>query len=52
MVIYNKLCHRVVVRNGNFTGDSGGMNNKISLLKLERIHINEEKLKIEGISIN
>lgn len=41
-------CHRVVGTNGSLTGYGGGMNNKISLLKLEGMNINEEKLKIEG----
>ena len=45
-------CHRVVGTNGNLTGYGGGMNNKISLLKLEGRHINEEKLKIEAKFIN
>ena len=40
-------CHRVVGTNRSLTGYGGGMNNKISLLKLEGMNINEEKLKIE-----
>ena len=40
-------CHRVVGTSGILTGYGGGMNNKISLLKLEGININKEKLKIE-----
>ena len=30
-------CHRVVGTNGNLTGYGGGINNKVELLKLERI---------------
>ena len=41
-------CHRVVGTSGSLTGYGGGMNNKISLLKLEGMNINEGKLKIEG----
>ena len=40
-------CHRVVGTNRSLIGYGGGMNNKISLLKLEGMNINEEKLKIE-----
>ncbi len=35
-------CHRVISANGNLTGYGGGINNKISLLKLE--HIDTSKL--------
>lgn len=34
-------CHRVVGANGNLTGYGGGIKNKISLLELEGINMNE-----------
>lgn len=32
-------CHRVVGKNGNLTGYSGGIDKKIELLKLEKVNI-------------
>lgn len=40
-------CHRVIGKNGNLTGYSGGIENKLKLLKLERNDINKFYFKQE-----
>lgn len=34
-------CHRVIGKSGNLTGYSGGMHNKIDLLKLEKVNMDK-----------
>ena len=44
-------CHRVVGTNGRLTGYGGGIKNKIELLKLERIDIDEYFIPNRGTAL-
>lgn len=43
-------CHRVVGANGNLTGYGGGIQNKIELLKIEKINMDEFKMPKKKIN--
>ena len=44
-------CHRVVGTNGSLTGYGGGINNKISLLKLEKNDMSKFSVPTKGTAL-
>lgn len=44
-------CHRVVGSNGSLTGYGGGMSNKVSLLKLEKLDMSQFTVPTKGTAL-